>query len=889
MLLNKGTQISHYKISSLLEENSRCEVYDAWDIELEREVVISVVHDSIMRDPQKQARLKQWAEVLISIKHSNIAALYNLEAFKKTCILVTERVEGNKLAHFLTQEQHDMGNALEICGQIAKALDVAHSQGLAHTELHPGSIMVTEDGIVKLLDFGLASALGSKDDSHTGTTEVIHYLSPEQLREEEPGRRTDYWSFGCILYETLTRQKAFPGQSVSEIKNSILNNEPDWNALPDNTPEIIRVLLRQCLQKDLALRYHGQSASQLSKDASPAEEVVVPAAVAPEIQPQIKRIWHKRLGWSLLGLIIGMLATIAIVLILNRQPQIQPYMRFVLQLPPDAPLALRANPIALSPDGRYLAYVAQIMDSTQLYVREMDKTESKAIQGTEGAYGPFFSPDGIWLGYFDSHSSKLKKIMLAGGRPQALCDAPFGLGASWGSDDSIIFAPDLFSGLKRVSAEGGDPHPLTQPESEELAHRWPDILPDGKSILFTIGATNKSIPARIAVHLLEKKQTKILFEGGAYARYCPTGHLIFIRDDNLLAVPFDLKNLKTTGAPFQLIEGIMTDPEVWAGSFSFSSAGSLAFIPGGPEADLRSLVWVDRQGAASRVTVHLGTFSYPRLSPDGRSLAVTITSQKGISDLWILNIENGSFTRLTMEGNNILPVWSPDGQHLAYASDQKGRLNIFRVQVDGIGDPELLLDSEHPQVPSSWSPDGQILVFTEFNPKTGRDIWLLPFSDRKPYPFLQSMYNEWGGTISPDGLRLAYTSDESGPNQVYVTSFLRSGTKRQISTADGMEPVWAPDGHELFYRCWKGLTGSMIQFSPQFTLEPLSLLLETRFDLAQMPNFRNYDISTDGQRFIIILDERQSDLHINVDINWFQTLQHLAETPVFIDATTKSQ
>ncbi len=593
-------------------------------------------------------------------------------------------------------------------------------------------------------------------------------------------------------------------------------------------------------------------------------------------QPPATTLRHARfshLAWAAGGLILGVIATTLLVRLGTRHPAPPPLIRFSIDLPRDAPLAPGAHSLAFSPDGTQLAYVAQVKAETQLYLRALDQLEAKPVPGTRGACDPFFSPDGAWLGYFDSNASQLKKVPLSGGEPVPLGQVQSALGACWGPDGSIMFAPDMFSGLLRIPPAGGNPEPLTKLGNKESTHRWPTMLPDGKTVIFTIGTAGTDSNTRLAAVTLKTGQKKILLDDAADAVFSPPGRLLFMRRGDLMAVAFDPARLEPAGTPFVVKAGIETDRATGSGHFAYSRAGALAYVTRIEEAGFRVLAWADREGGIEKLTVNRGAFSYPRLSPDGRRLAVVIRAMDDKSNVWILDVDSGKFNRLTFEGNNSLPAWSPDGKRLAFASDRDGQWNLFSVSADGSGAAEPLQKSENPQMPGSWSADGRFLAFTEFAPKTGPDIWVLTLDgERVARPFLQTRYAEWGGEFSPDGRWLAYTSDETGPDQVYVQAFPGPGERFQISTAEGREPVWRHDGLELFFRYWKGLMSVTMLSEGEFRPDPPRLAVSGDYEAGEMPMFPNYDVSPDGKRFVMIPQESIEKRQIQIDWNCFDEL-----------------
>ena len=580
-----------------------------------------------------------------------------------------------------------------------------------------------------------------------------------------------------------------------------------------------------------------------------------------------------RLAWGAGGLMIGALA-MGLAWHLSLRPTVPPLVRFAADLPENAPLALSPNPMALSPDGRLLAYTAQVENETELYLRALDQMNAQPVRGTKNGCSPFFAPDGTGIGYFDIRNAKLKKLALSGGAPVVLGEAKSALGASWGPDGSIIYAPDIFSGLWRIVPGGRGPEQLTQLGERESSHRWPEILPDGKTVIFTVCVSGAESKMRLAAFSLRNGQKKVLLEGASEARYSPTGHLLFLRGADLMAVSFDPGRLEVKGKPFLLKQGIEADKTSGAGHFTFSRAGVLAFAYGSEDADLRTLAWADRQGSFERLTVTRGAFSYPRISPDGRRLAVVIHSLEGKSDIWTVEIETGSFSRLTVEGNNSYPVWTRDNLRVTFASDRSGPWNLYWAAADGSGQDELIQESDFPQIPSSWSHDGSSLAYTEYSPATGPDIWILSFGGgRSAEPFLNGPHAEWGGMFSKDGTWLAYTSDDSGPDQVYVRPFPGPGEKVQISTAEGREPVWGSGDGELFFRYWKGLMGVAFLSHTEFNAGPPRILVSGDFESGDIPAFANYDVSPDGQRFVLVPRERREKKQIFIDWNCFAEIR----------------
>jgi Tol biopolymer transport system component len=596
-----------------------------------------------------------------------------------------------------------------------------------------------------------------------------------------------------------------------------------------------------------------------------------PVAAAKGIRSLGRRTLIFGMGTLLLG------AVIASVLTWNLRPSnsLQPVSRTVITLPPGQQLAgLDSGPaVALSPDGTHLAYVAQQGGTQQLYLRAMDSLEARPIPGTEGGVSPFFSPDGQWVGFFSG--GKLKKISMSGGAALTLGVAVNPSGANWGSQGMIAFAPATVGALQQVLDAGGTPQPLTRLEKGEISQRWPEFLPGGKAVLFAAGPTAVNFTnARVAVQSVGTGERRNLVEGGMNPRYAPSGHLVYAQGGNLMAVPFDPQRLTTTGVAVPVVEGVLQSPVSGAAQYSFSATGSLVYVPGGVQSAQNKLGWVSRNGAEQLLAAPVHAYLGPRLSPDGRRVAVTITEQE--SHVWLYDLGRGALTRFTFEGNaNNGPVWTPDGKRIAFNSNREGATNIFWQLADGSGGLERLTTSEYIHAPMSWSPDGQLLAFFEVNPDTQRDIWVLRMSDRKAQPFLRTQFDEAVPQFSPDGRWLAYISNETGRHEIYVQPYPGPGGKWQISTEGGTEPAWNRNGRELFYRSGNKMMAVDITTQPGFAAGTPRMLFEGRYETAPFPT-TNYDVSPDGQRFLMVKpseQEQAAPTQINVVLNWFEELK----------------
>ncbi len=889
MTLAAGIKLGYYEVLAPIGAGGMGEVYQAHDTKLGRDVAIKVLPEAVAHDPERLSRFQREAKLLASLNHPNIATIHGLEQSNGTNYLVMELVNGETLADRIKREcAVPVDEALTICKQIAEALEAAHEKGIIHRDLKPANVKVTPEGKVKVLDFGLAKAFESdaaNDDPSNSPTRsmaaTMHgvilgtaaYMSPEQARGKAVDKRTDIWAFGCVLYELLTGKQAFDGEDTTEILAAVMKTEPDWNLLPADTPQSIRSLLRHCLQRDktLRLRDGGDAGIEIHEAlVAPQEEG---AAAFPEVVG-----WRRFIVLSVAAL--GLLALGSAVTWFLKPSQHQATQRpahVAVALPPGDRVETNNLNVALSPDGTQLAYVALRGSVQQLYLRAMDSPEVKAISGTDGAFNPFFSPDGQWIGFFAQ--GKMKKVSPGGGAPLTICDAGPSGGASWGEDNTIVFAPSGNSGLQRVSAAGGKPQILTTPDPSkgEYSHRYPQILPGGKAVLFTALIGLGWDESSVEILLLDTKQRRVVVRGGHTGRYVPSGHLVYFRAGALLALPFDLARLEATSdTPVTIADGIRQNGGTTGADYTVSITGTLAYVPAaaGSRQFEQRLVWVDRQGKIEPLQAPARFFNVQagdtRLSPDGKHVATTIDS--GTQQIWIYDVALGTLTQLTSEpGSSLDPVWTPDEKRVAYRSNRAGIYTLYWKPADGSGPEERLTTSDNNHTPDSWSPDGKLLAFSEINPTTGSDIWVLPLEgDRKPRPFLRTPADEFDAMFSPDGHWLAYTSKESGGFDVYVQPYPGPGKKWQVSSGGGTTPRWNPNGRELFYRNGDKTMAVDVTTSPTFSAGKPRLVYEGP----------SGDPSPDGQHFQAIqpIEPEQPPTQIDVVLNWFEELKQKVPT-----------
>ena len=883
MPISPGTLLGQYEVLALVGAGGMGEVYRARDTRLEREVALKVLPEVFSREPERLARFQREARLLAALNHPNIATIHGLEHSDGTHYLVMEWVPGETVAeHIKRKGAVPVDEALAIAKQIAEALEAAHEKPIIHRDLKPGNVKVTPEGIVKVLDFGLAKAFESaapeEDTSNAPTLSGIPslpgvimgtpaYMSPEQARGKKVDKRTDIWAFGCVLYEMLAGKPLYTGQSMAEILASVIKDVPSLGGLPRNTPPAIRILLSRCLEQDLRerLRDIGEARIAIEHASAPAD------AVGGRFGQASRR-------WALLFGVAALLAAVVVggLTLWNRQPvPVESIRRLVVSLPAGQQFAATGQIMALSPDGKLLAYVAgEDASPPQIYLRALDSFEVRPIPGTEGAGGPFFSPDSQWIAFFAE--GKLKKLSVAGGTPITLANANLTQpGGTWGPSDTIVFRQRT-SDLASIPAAGGTPQSFVTPDTSkgENSVCCPAFLPGGNALLFvTATGTN---PGQIAVRRLPGGERTDLIEGGLWPVYLPSGHLLYVQGGTLMAVPFDPAQLRLAAAPVPAVEGILQSGQSGVAYYSVADDGSLAYIPGHVRGANSTFVWVDRQGTKQPLAAPPHAYRNPRISPDGRRVAMGIDELGG--QVWIYDLSRGALTRLTFEGSGSgNPLWSPDGSRLAFSSGAPG--SLFVQPADGSSKAERLTTNEYRQIPNSWSPDGQFLIFHETNPTTSADIMVLRLADHQTQPFLQTPATQSAARFSPDGRWLAYTSFESGRAEIYVQPFPGPGGKWQISTEGGTEPVWNPNGRELFYRQGERMMAVDIVTQPAFSAGRPKLLFEGPY-LLSAGNLPAYDVSRDGQRFLMVEESRQEQppTQINVVLNWFEELKRLAPT-----------
>jgi serine/threonine-protein kinase len=904
MPLAAGARLGPFQIAEPLGAGGMGEVYRARDTRLNRDVAIKILPETFALDADRLARFKREAQVLAALNHPNIAAIYGLEETDGIQALVLELVEGPTLADRIADGPIAVEEALPIARQIAEALEAAHEQGIIHRDLKPANIKVREDRSVKVLDFGLAK-LAASDNSSSGmaglsmsptiTTPAATgigmilgtaaYMSPEQARGKVVDRRADVWAFGCVLYEMLTGLRAFPGEDVTETIASVVKSEPDWDLLPVDLSPTPRVYLRRCLQKNPRDRVHDIGDVRLAIDG--AFDVAVPPP-----QPPAEAVgttpWRSPTAAAAALALILVTAVATWVVMAPAAERPAPLRRFAIstgQVP--LVIANRNRDVAITPDGSRLVYFAGLGANRQLYVRALDALEGTPIRQADRFFEPFVSPDSRWVGFNDEADFTLRKVPIAGGPPVTITAVGREiLGATWGPDDTIVFATtDPGTGLRRVSAGGGAPTALTTPDKArgEIQHSWPEFLPGGRAVLYTIQSGERGEEFQIAVLDIESGESRTLVPGGSSPRFSPSGHLVYGAENTIRAVPFDLARLEVLGDPIPLIEGVIMKGGGGGADFSVSADGTLVYIAGGAGAALRRLVWAERDGARRPINAPPHGYTSARISPDGTRVALDARDQQ--SDIWIWDFARETLRRLTTDPNvDFAPIWTRDGRRIVFSSSRVSPNTLFVQAADGTGGTERLTEGTETHVPNAFSPDGRRLIFrADSGTATGQDLRMLVL-DGEPriMPLIQSPFNERNAEISPDGKWIAFQSNESGADEVYVRPFpdVESG-RWQVSTAGGAQPAWAPNGRELFYVAADGrLMAVDVRSQAGFAAGVPRMLVDGGFlfNLATSQN-RSYDVSPDGTRFLLIeapnTGTQADTAGLTVVLNWADELKRL--------------
>ena len=889
MALTPGTKLGPYEIQSPLGAGGMGEVYRARDTRLDRTVAIKILPANLSDNYEAKQRLDREAKAISSLNHPNICTLYDVGHQNGVDFLVMEYLEGETLADRLMKGSLPPELVLKYGIEICEGLETAHKKGVIHRDLKPGNIMLTKTA-TKLMDFGLAKAAppsGAAGSSSTvtvsGASELqpltaqgmlvgtFQYMSPEQVEGSETDTRSDIFAFGAILYEMATGKRAFTGKSHASIVAAILAADPQpiSSVQPMSPPALDRVV-RSCLEKDPEERL------QTAHDVKLQLKWIAEGGAKTVTPPRSRS--STRLGWILVG-IASLMALAFAAAYLNLALRSAPAMRSFI-LPPAGTTFVtklpQSGPPVVSPDGTRLAFSARDEKGMLLYIRPLTSVTAQPLAGTEDASYPFWSPDSREVGFFAG--GKLKKIDASGGPPQILCDASVGRGGAWSKEGVIVFAASGWEPLRRISAAGGAPEPASKLDlsRDENSHRWPFFLPDGKHFLFFARSSRGAQENALYVSFLGSLDAKLLMTGDSMAIYVPD-YLLFLRNQTLMAQPFNARRLETTGTPVPIAEHVAYSAGTNRPIFSASENGTLVYQTGSAQGGWR-LLWIGRDGKEAASVGGLDRYQDPELSPDGKRLAVALYSDQGTSNVWIFDLLRGTKTRLTFGSSRQRhPVWTPEGKTIFYNSNDRGSFHIYAKAADGSGAEQVVLETNDvSEYAEDFSPDHRFLVYTRpgNDRRTGLDIWALPlFGERKPFPVVQTPFNDVEPRVSPDGKWLAYQSNESGRDEIYITAFPGGGVKWQVSTSGGSVPRWRRDGKELFFFDGGDNLMAVDISAPGNTVQPGTphALFHAR---ALQGALGPYTVNSDGKKFLVNSgDGQEENQPLTLVQNWTAELK----------------
>lgn len=898
MQIKPGTMLHQYRLADPVGAGGMGVVYRAHDTKLGREVAVKVLPSAVAQDPDRLARFKREAQVLASLNHPNIAAIYGLEDAGDVQFLVMELVEGEDLAERLRRGRIPTDDTLDIARQIADALAEAHDKGIVHRDLKPANVKLTGDGRVKVLDFGLAKAAAG-DASAAGTVDsgsaptmtnaatmagmilgTAAYMSPEQARGKPVDRRSDVWAFGCVLYEMLTGGKAFEGDDVTDTLAAIVRGEPDWTRLPADLSPAVRLLIERCLIKDRALRLADMSVTRflMSGAADSLAGTGPSSAAAPAAPAPRRRIIPLVLATALLAVAatFGLTRWLAPAGSTGAVAVTQASIVLPEGVELGSPMLL---PVAISHDGTRIAFVGRKDGKNRICVRALNAPEATVLEGTEGGDGPFFSPDGQWIAFFAG--SKLRKIAVGGAALQTLADAPTHRGGDWGHDGFIYFAPTNIGGIWRVPEAGGAATEVTrkQPGKDEVSHRWPHLIAGTNTLLFSVWTGPGDDEHHVATQTIGADEHHLLIKGGDAPKYAARiGSLLYTHMGDLFSVPWDPSRTDLGRAVPVAAAEHPNDAlgNEGCGNFAVSDDGTLAYLAGGRAGRATRLVWVDRSGNVEFAPVPETKYENAVISPDGLRAIVQIN--EGVTALWMYDIGRAALTPIGKSaGSSQAPLWTVDGSRVIYRGTRQGTRNLYWRPTDGSGEEERLTSkSDVVQTPTSVSTDGRWLLFSEGGPNQpgGTGVWLMRLDgDRTPRPFFQDPSGESDAQISPDGRWIAYQVLVSSRQEIYVTPFPGPGARLQVSTDGGTEPLWSRDGRELFFQNGAQLMAVSVAQGATFSAGTPRVVHEGRF-LKTTNGNTCWSITPDGKRFLRIqsVEPERAITQVELVLNWFLEL-----------------
>jgi Tol biopolymer transport system component len=904
MALAAGSHLGPYQVLALLGAGGMGEVYRARDARLGRDVAVKVLSEG-SAEPEAVRRFRQEALAVAALNHPNILGVFDTGVHEGRPYIVFELLEGETLRARMAGGRLSVRQAIAYAVQTANALAAAHEAGVIHRDLKPDNLFITRDGRLKVLDFGLAKLRLQWPDADQGATAsalsqpgtilgTVGYMSPEQVQGRPVDHRTDVFSLGVVLHEMLSGQRPFRRETAAETMTAILKDEPpDLAAMDQGIPPVLERITHRCLEKRREERFQSARDLAFAIEASPGSSVEAPGLTAGEHAARGSGARRRAAAAAILVFVLALAAAALLRWVAHRptsEPASTGVTRFLVTPPAGTFLVSpeRGGATAVSPDGRHLVFVARGADGKRfIWLRPLDSTDARSMAGTEGAEYPFWSPDSRFVAFFAD--GKLKKVDLLGVPPQTIADAPSGRGGAWNGGGVIVFAPRSAGGLYRVPAAGGDPAPLTTLDAaqKETTHRWPCFLPDGRHFVF-LALKADPRESTLRVGSLDPGPLVTLGASGFNAAFAPPAHLLFLREGTLVARPFDRSRMELSGDALAVAADVsQATPTRGYAAFSVSRGGVLAYQMGS-SGESSQLVWIDRAGKQiGTVGPVAGPESFlarpgyrdPALSPDGRRIAANMEDpQTGTWELWLLDGTDAASSRFTFNrAGDWLPVWSPDGGRIAFASNRDGGRNRLYVKsVTGAGSEELLLSTEGTQQPTDWSLDGRYIVYEQANDPGKRDLWVLPMSgDRRPIPFLHTEADEFQGQISPDGRWMAYGSDESGRFEIYVQPFPGLGGKWQVSTGGGTQPRWRRDGTELFYLSTdkKIMVAAVRKGAGAFDAGVPRALCAVEIGGVLGLGTDEFVPSADGQRFLVARTAEPSAWPITVVLDWPASLK----------------